>query len=254
MKLPAVVSDGHQTAIAVSRPAAGHWKLLRHVGGGKLALEIQNDAGWAPVEGYPVGLKIALYKDMYGAIMQAREVESLLAKLAGDRSLAYDLTKFNTNRLERTMSDTKTAAAKPAANKAAATKAPTKAPAKKEDVKAASRTSATKDAKPAAAAGAKKASTAKPAAAAPAKPAAAAPAEGRKGRPSSLDASAKILKGEHKVKDFVREGSVREALMNAIVESKTVGEALGKTLKSGHTVKSVDVHFAIEQGYIKLSK
>lgn len=225
MKLPCVVFDGAQTALALSRSPKGLRVLVLQ--DGRLHTADVPEGKWAVVPEYPTGLKIALYIDMQGAIMQAREVESLLAKLAKDRSLAFTLTKFDTRELERTMTEKATAAK--AAKETKAVKGQAAAPAK------AAGKPATKAAAPAKAKAADK------------------PAgEARKGRPTSLDVNAKITKGEHKVSDFVREGSVREALMNAIVGSKTVGEALGKTLPSGHTVKSVDVNFAIEQGYIAL--
>lgn len=241
-KYPTVVWDGVRTAIA-AHATGGAVKLLVLHADGRLETYMAKESDWTPLPEYPVRFAIELYKTRSCAIVQAREAESQLKKLDADRSLVMNLTNFN--RLERTMANEKPA--KTPADKAAAKPAATKAA-----KPAAAEKPAKAAAKPAAAAPAKKAA-AKPAPAkAPAKQAAkAAPAEGRKGRPSSLDPDAKIKKGENKVSDFVRAGSVREALMNAIIESKTVGEALGKkATKEGHVVKSVDIHFAIQEGYI----
>jgi hypothetical protein len=81
-------------------------------------------------------------------------------------------------------------------------------------------------------------------------------AEGRRGRPrgGSLELSSIIRPGEHDYTEYVREGTVRYRLMEAIVKAKgqRVENVLGKKVDADHEVGTVDIHFAVSEGYIVL--
>lgn len=219
--------DGIRTCLAL-RPGV-YMTLLGGLQRGKLGAE------WAPLPNYPVKLVALLYNKVFCGSMRSSAVEKELRSLLGKDS--YDITE-HIMATEKKEAEVKAKAVKgqaPAAKKAAApAKASAKAPA------------AAKEAKPAAAPAKTPAKAAKNADAA---------ATARKGRPGSLDPDAKLKKGATKLEGTVREGTVREALMKKIISG--VGGPLSAVLGTdatgeGHTVKAVDVHFAINAGYVSL--
>lgn len=244
MKPPYVVWNGLCTAIVLA-------------GGGYLTLQDGLLAGkpgpeWEVLPWAPVSITAGVYNGVICGKLRTQLVEKSLRTLLGDPA------KTGTN---ITRSTIMARAAKAPADAVEMKGQDAAAPATEKVAKAAK-------AQKAAAPAAKKTPAATKAAAAAAEKAATKPAkqpaktaknedagEGRKGRPSSLDVSAKLKKGTTKLDGTVREGTVREALMKTIIGG--IGSPLEGVLGQdatgqGHIVKSVDVHFAINAGYVTL--
>ncbi len=241
MKPPYVVFDGVQTALVPSN--AGFITLAGGWHSGKPGRE------WQVLEWYPVSIAATLYNGAMCGSIRTQQVEKEL------RHLLRDVPKGCLNLMEHITMATKKEAA-PAADLKGQDKAKeaAKAPAKAKEAPAAKKTPAATKAVAEKAAAAKTKAEAAPAKT-PAKAAKAADATARKGRPSGLDVTAKLKKGATKLEGTVREGTVREALMKVIIGGvgKPLSEVLGvDATGNGHTVKSVDVHFAIEAGYVTL--
>ena len=240
MKPPYVAFDGVQTALVPSNE--GFITLAKGWHDGKPGRE------WEVLEWCPVLVVAGLYNaNICGSIRSTQVEKSLKTLLRDAPKSGHNLT------LEHTMATKKDAA--PAADLKGQDKAKAPAKTKEAAAPAAKKTPAATKAV-AEKAAAKEATKATAPAKTPAKVAKAADAgEGRKGRPSSLDVAAKLKKGATKLEGTVREGTVREALMKVIIGGvgKPLSEVLGvDATGNGHTVKSVDVHFAIEAGYVTL--
>jgi hypothetical protein len=265
MKLPCVLWDGAGTAIATRMAGAGTVVLINIAGD-----VLQQKTGvvqerYTVLESCPVRVAGMLYNGATSGIIRSRIYQKELTSILAN-------AKFDISLKEHIMTAAKEVKGQPAAKKTA-TKANAKAPTGgkssfiKDAVKAkVEAEKAPADKKPAAKGNAKavealksaaKEAAAKAPAKTPAKAAKAPSAEGgggRKGRPPSFDLEAKVKKGAQKLEGSVREGTVREALMKKILEfvGKPVKEALGAVVDENHTVKAVDVKFAVDQGYIAL--
>jgi hypothetical protein len=128
----------------------------------------------------------------------------------------------------------------PAAKPAKAAKTPAKAPAKAAP--------APKAAKAATKAPAKAAPTPKAAKAAPAAKAAGGAPKGRKGQYAGMSISRTAKTDE--MMETIRDGTIRQALMKAIIKAKTVDGVIGTVVQTKEgkegTVSSSDINFAVE--------
>lgn len=249
MKYPHIGFDGRQTALVLGPK---EYIVAGPEYPAALALTKAASAAFKPLSDYPVLRWIELYTAENLGIMAPQSVKKVLAALAADPQYQYTLANFTKENIMATAK--KTAAATEGAATDAKAKNAAKAPAAEKAAPAAKK--AAKPAADKAPAAAKKGAKATEAAAPAKQPAkgAKAPADAtaRKGRPSGLDEGAKIKKGANDFKEHVRAETVRYALMDAIVGGvgKTIGDVLGTVIDDTHAVKSVDVRFALDEGYI----
>lgn len=247
MKYPHIGFDGRQTALVLGPK---EYIVAGPEYPAALALTKAASAAFKPLSDYPVLRWIELYTAENSCIIASQSVKKVLAALAADPQYQYTLANFTKENImataKKTAAATEGAATDAKAKNAAKAPAAKKAPATKA---AAEKAPATKAAKQPAA---EKTPAKQPAKAAKAAKAPAAEGAARKGRPSGLDEAAKIKKGSVDFKEHVRAETVRYDLMAAIVGGvgKTIGEVLGTVIDDTHTVKSVDVRFALENQYI----
>lgn len=248
MKYPHIGFDGRQTALVLGPK---EYIVAGPEYPAALALTKAASAAFKPLSDYPVLRWIELYTAENLGIMAPQSVKKVLAALAADPQYQYTLANFTKENIMATAK--KTAAATEGAATDAKAKNAAKAEGKAPAAKKAPATKAAAEKAPATKA-AKQPAAEKAPAKQPAKAAKAPAAEGaaRKGRPSGLDEAAKIKKGSVDFKEHVRAETVRYDLMAAIVGGvgKTIGEVLGTVIDDTHTVKSVDVRFALENQYI----
>lgn len=241
--LPCVVWDGLNTGLAC--PAGRGVSVIMANPGALTEISVSDKdfEKYIILSEYPAKRWAELHNQEIEVSILPRSAKRVIQDLLANPNHEYNLNHFTKEFIMAT------------AAKTAAAKTP-KAGAAAPDAKAANAAKAPAAAKTVAAKAPAKTAAAKPAAA-PAKTAAKAPAaaEGRKGRPSGLDEAAKLKKGTVDFKEHVRAETVRFALVEAIVAGvgKPVGEVLGVAVNGGsHTVKSVDVRFAVENNYVAL--